>query len=218
MGPCQYPNCKDKDGSPHLTQETFCDACQRRYRKLIDWLVLDWVLLRTDLPKPVVIGDATSATPSKSKTFGHPAEWASVTSAEIADALNWAEDALREYQGHEPPPHPGVRESGRVAHAYRYLTDQFTAACDFDAAVDTAVDFYDLHRKVRRALGYTRIVQWLPTPCPWCDTAALVRDIGRVECRECGKVVDEKHYGWFAGWIVDQLIEDYDTLKAAELA
>lgn len=219
ISPCRYPGCRDGDGNPRLTQRTFCDRCENRYRKLIDWLVLDYVVLKRDMPAPTANPGAGSGHQSqKSKTFGHPREWASITSAEIAESLNWAEDGLREVNGHEPPPHPGVREAGRVAHAHRYLTAQFDALCRYDAAEDTAIELNDLHRKVRTALGYTRGVQSLPTPCPWCDTAALVRDVGQVECRECGKVVDEKLYPWLTGWIIDQLIEQYDTQRAEKLA
>ncbi len=212
IGPCQYPRCRDADGNPRLTQATFCDSCQRRYRKLLDWIVLDYTLLRHDLPAPVRLeADGSDHAAPKSKSFGHPAEWASIKAAEIADSLNWAEDGLRDLLGHEPPPHPGSREVGRVAHAYRYLTDQFAALCNYDAAADTAIELAELHHKVRRMLGYTRIVQLLPTPCPWCDTAALVRDVGSIECRECGKTVTETHYDWLANYLIDAIIDAYDT-------
>lgn len=222
ISPCQFPGCTDNEGNPRLTDRTFCEQSERRYRRLLDWIVLDWVLLRTDLPTPVALpnNDGSDHQSPKSKIFGHPAEWASVTASEIASSLNWAEDALRDDAGHEPPPHPGVWEQGRVGHAWRYLTTpaQFDRLCTFDAAVDTAVELNDLHRKIRRMLGQTRIVQRLPTPCPWCDTAALVRDVGSIECRDCGKLIDEMHYDWLAGWIIDRLIEDYDTRGAVKLA
>ena len=221
ISPCRYPGCRDGDGNPRLTQRTFCDRCENRYRKLIDWLVLDYVVLKRDMPAPTANPGAGSGHQSqKSKTFGHPAEWASDTAGDIAAWLNWTEDHVRDVSGHEPPPHPGVREISRVRHAYLYLTTpaQFDTLCMFDAAEDVAIEVNDLHRKVRTALGYTRGVQSLPTPCPWCDTAALVRDVGQVECRECGKVVGEKLYPWLTGWIIDQLIEQYDTQRAEKLA
>lgn len=219
VGPCRFPRCSRGDaGNPQLiTTGTFCEPCQRRYRRVLDWVVLDYSMLKRDMPLPARLPDDGNAPAGRSKTFGHPAEWASVTAAQIADSLNWAEDHLRDVQHHEPPPHPGVAEGRRVAHAYRYLTAQFGALCTYEAAPDTAAELSDLHHHVRRVLGYTRYVQHLPTPCPWCDVAALVRDVGNVECRECGRVIDEKHYGWLAGWAVDRLIEEYEARTETQI-
>ena len=214
--PCVYPGCRDHEGNPTLTDRVICGSSRRHYRRLLDWIVLDWVTLKHAMPTPTGASNSGSKHLSpKSKSFGHPAEWASVTTAEIADALNWAEDGLRDLMGHAPPPHPGVREAGRVAHAHAYLTSprQFDALCTYDAAEDTAIELNDLHRKVRSLLGQNRRVERLPTPCPWCDIAALVRDVDQVECRACGKTVEEKHYTWFAGFLIDQMIADYDRAQ-----
>ena len=122
-----------------------------------------------------------------------------MTCTEIASAFNWAEDGLRDYLGHTPGIRPDARENIVVAHGYRYLTAQFDGLCVYPAAGDTATELADLHGKIRRHLGLTRWVQRLPTPCPWCDTAALVRTVGQIDCEMCGKTIDEKHYEWEAG-------------------
>lgn len=220
VSPCRFPGCRDHNGDPVLTVDLFCSACRARYRTLLDRVVLDWVTLRSTLPTPARReGDGSKHTSQRSKSFGHPAEWASDTAREIADALNEAEDYLREALGHAPPPrHPGFRERNRVGHAYRYLTAQFDRLISNDdrAAVDTAVQLGDLHGKVRSVLGLSLRRQTLPTPCPWCDVAALVRSVGSISCTECGKVIEEQHYDWLAGWIVDRMIDDYDTRRATE--
>ena len=212
VSPCRFPRCRDKDGNPRLTSEpVFCLGCQSLYRKLLGWLVLDFLALR-QFPSPARIeGDGSKHQEQKSKSFGHPAEWASDTMSEIAQSLNWAEDGLRDELGHEPPIHPYASEVILIRSGFNYLSAQFQRLCTYSAAEDTAIEFDDLHRKIRRKLGHTRYVQRLPTPCPWCDVAALVRSVGQIDCGECGKSIADQHYEWFANLVLDAMIDAYDT-------
>jgi ribosomal protein L37AE/L43A len=214
IAPCVYPNCHDMDGNPRLTHDIICQASRYQYRRTLDWLALDYVHLKSTMGTPTRGGSEVRYESPKSKSFGHPSEWASMTCTEIASALNWAEDGLRDHLGHTPGIRPDARETIVVSHGYRYLTAQFEGLCEYPAAGDTAGELDELHRKIRRHLGLTRWVQRLPTPCPWCDTLALVRTVGQIDCEACGKTIDEKHYEWLAGHIIDRLIDDYDTQAA----
>ncbi len=209
VSPCGYPTCQDSDGNPRLTRDGICDPCRHRYRHVLYWLTLDYVNLKSSLPTPDVTRGGVYE-PPKRKLFGHPAEWASMTCAEIASAFNWTEDGLRDHLHHSPGIRPNARETILVSHGYRYLTAQFDALCSYPAAADTAMELSELHQKVRSHLGLTRWVQRLPTPCPWCDTAALVRSVGQIDCEACGKTITEVHYEWLAGHILDSVIDAYD--------
>lgn len=213
--PCVYPNCRDIDGNPRLTFDLICPRCRRQYRRVLDWLLLDFVWLKANLPAPFHDSDSRPYQSPKAKSFGHPAEWASMACTEIASALNWAEDGLRDHLKHSPGIRPNARESIVVAHGHKYLTAQFEALCTYPAAADTAVELADLHGKIRSQRGLTRRLQLLPTPCPVCDVAALVRDVGQIGCENCGKIIDEMHYDWFAGYVVDQILDAYDAQKAS---
>ena len=215
VSPCTHPRCDRGDNGNRqlVVGGGMCDPCRSRYRREIDWLALDYVTLKTGFPSPARRSD-DGARHGKRDSFGHPAEWASDTARDIAQMLNWIEDGLREHLALEPPPHPGHAEPRLIAHAHATLTARFDALCTYPDAEDSATEISDAHWKIRRALGQSRFVQHLPAPCPWCDTAALVREVGSVSCRECGKVIDETHYDWLAGWLVDRMIEDYDAQKA----
>lgn len=69
-----------------------------------------------------------------------------------------------------------------------------------------ALVLQELHHRVRRVAGRTKLVHRLTPACPWCDARALVRHNGsdRVECEGCGKDIDEKHYSWFVKTLVAQ--------------
>ena len=219
VSPCTHPRCDRGDNGNRqlVVGGGMCTPCRSRYRREIDWLVLDYVTLKTGFPSPARRSD-DGARHAKRDWFGHPAEWASDTARDIAQMLNWVEDGLREYLALEPPPHPGHAEPRLIAHAHATLTAQFDALCIYPAAEDSATEISDAHFKVRRALGYTKLMQPLPTPCLVCGVVALVRSVDQVKCEACGKVVGEQHYGWLAGWIVDQAIHDYDTREAERLA
>jgi len=70
--------------------------------------------------------------------------------------------------------------------------------------VDGALALLDLHRRAYSIAGRTELVHRLPTPCPWCDMRALVRHNGssHVECENCRRIIEEKHYHWFTSVLV----------------
>jgi hypothetical protein len=72
--------------------------------------------------------------------------------------------------------------------------------------IDGAISLLDLHRRSFAATGQTVLRNRLPTPCPWCDFAALVRLDGadHVECENCHKEIDERHYNWLVHVLVAQ--------------
>ena len=213
--PCIHPWCTRNGHDPELTRGTMCPPCRRHYRREIDWLVIDYVTIKHNLPQPITNTENTRRT--SSRTYGHPAEWASDQAELIAAALNQTEDALREHLGHTPALPEKASETRRVNAAYRYLTDQFDALTTYPDARDTAVYLHDLHANNRRALGLTRLYQRLSVPCPDCDTASLVRSVGLITCGDCGREIREEHFGLFARLALDSLIAEYDT-RTQELA
>jgi hypothetical protein len=70
--------------------------------------------------------------------------------------------------------------------------------------ITAGLDFIDLHRRCYAALGRTKLVHRLPTPCPWCDRSTLVRHNGAdcVECEHCHRQIEEKYYSWFVAVLV----------------
>jgi hypothetical protein len=213
IGPCAYPGCRDDDGNARLTRDTICDPSRRHYRKILDRLALHYVLLRLTLPKPTP-PPGERVMRIVSRVYGHPAEWASDTAAQVATELNGAHDMLAEHLRHDPPPHPGSREYGRVAHAHHYLTSWFDRLCTMPGAADTAEALYDLDRDIRRGLGKTDPRSFLPVPCPACDLLGLVRTISlddgedSVECRACGEKIPSERYGWWTRRLLDELVGD----------
>ena len=63
-----------------------------------------------------------------------------------------------------------------------------------------------LHHRVRLVAGRTKLVHRLTPACPWCDQTTLVRYNGstHVECENCRKMIDEKHYSWFVTVLVNE--------------
>lgn len=219
VAPCVFPGCTDIEGNPRLVDSTICEPCRHKYRRTLNWLAMDFVHLKSTLPAPSMGSDSGARYESpKSKSFGHPAEWASMTCTEIAQALNWAEDGLRDHLEHTPGIHQYARESILVAHGYKYLLAQFDVLCVYPAAEDTAAELDELQRRIRSHLGLNKMRQWLPTPCPWCDTALLVRSVGQIDCEGCGKIIEEQFYGWFVGDILDKAIEKLEREEEARLA
>ncbi len=221
VGPCPYPGCRDVDGNPRLTRDTICEPSRRHYRKILDRVALHYVLLRVTLPRPVPPPGERVMRTTVAKVYGHPAEWASDIAAAVADQLGDAHDGLADHLHHDPPPHPGSREYGRVAHAHHYLTMWFDQLCTYPAAGDTAVALYDLDRDIRRGLGKTDPQRFLPVPCPACDLLGLVRTISlddgedSVECRSCGEQIPSERYGWWTRTLLDEAIADTPTDTAA---
>lgn len=214
VSPCAYPGCRDQDGNARLTADVFCGPCQRRFQRLLSWLLLDYVTLRTQMPMPISTNPVRA---SNSREYGHPREWASDTARDIADCLSLTEDALRE---HLRQPTVDARRAGevvRVKAASGFLTARFSSLLDYPDADHVAAELEELHRKIRSRLGLTRFVQRLPIACPFCETWALLRTVGEVQCGnpDCGRVIREEHYDWLTGFVLDQLIKDYDTRETA---
>ena len=211
--PCVYPRCRDTDGNPRQTNDVICDGCRRHYRKVLDWLIIDWLTLQ-QFPTPAPAeADGSKHQAARAKSFGHPAEWASDTMREVAQLLNWAEASLRWDLGHADAVDSRASERVLLGHAYRYLTIKFDRLCSYPSAAEAADELDSLHRKIRRRLGHTRFVQRLPIPCPWCEVAALMRSVGQIECGDCGKVIDETHYDWLANYTIDAMIDAYDAME-----
>lgn len=212
IAPCPYPGCRDIDGNPRLTRDVICEPSRRHYHHVLDRLLLSYVLLRATLPQPAQT-TGNHRTKITTREYGHPAEWASDTARAVADQLGEAHDGLAEHLHHDPPPHPGNREPGRVATAHHYLSCWFAELCTYPAAADTAEALYDLDRDIRRGLGATTRQQHLPVPCPQCQLQLLVRNLERtgqdtVDCLGCGHVIPASHYGWWARVLLDDVIDD----------
>ncbi|WP_405137556.1 hypothetical protein [Nocardia sp. NBC_01388] len=209
IGPCTFPNCADHHGAPYLTSLGMCEPCQARFARTLGWLVMDWVGIHTALPMPARRGRQERRTAQK--VFGHPAEWASDTAAEIGAVLNETHDSLAEYLGETPPPHPGITERLRVRAAWNYLECRIDKLALTDFGGDAATEMRDLHNQVRSRLGLTRPRQLLPTPCPVCELRTLFRsiDIGRdyIECGGCGHVIGEEHYPFYTRMVLDTILD-----------
>lgn len=211
IGACAFPGCRDVDGKPTLTQDTICESSRRRYRRILDRILSNYVLIKSVMPAQVITQDGGPV--KVSKEYGHPSEWASDICSLIAGNLNATHDDLADHLGHEPPPHPGVREAGRVRAAYAYLTSWFDQLCTYPAAADTAETMVDLDRAIRRGLGQTEPVKFLPVPCPACELLTLTRRLDRagtdtVQCQNCPYHVPEANYKLFARVILDEILAD----------
>ena len=215
IGPCPYPGCRDVDGNPRLTRDVICMASRRHYATIIDRLVLHYVLIRRDLPRPVA-PPGERVTRVVAKTWGHPAEWASDTCRAIADQLGLAHEGLADHLHHDGPPHEGSREPGRVRISHHYLTAWFDRLCTMPGAGDTAEALYDLDRDVRRGLGKTDPRRFLPVPCPntECGLLGLVREVStedgtdEVTCHACGERIPSERYSWWTRQLLDEMLDD----------
>lgn len=221
QAPCVYPGCDDgtegDERTPRLTRNVICNSCRRRYGKVLGWLVMDYVVIKSAMPSPTKRpGDGSKYSSPKAKSFGHPAEWPSDRAAMIADHLNELEHDLREHLADGAAVHPRVLEAARVRLAYEYLTRHFDALCIHPAAGDYAENLADLHGKNRTLLGQTRMVEKLPTPCPTCGVAALVRSIGQIDCGGCHRVIEESQYPFLVRMVLNDLITAYDDRLAIE--
>lgn len=208
VSPCIHPTCRDADGNPRLTRDTMCDGCQNRHRNTITHLVEDYVHLKTNFPAPARRARSERATSRPS--YGHPAEWASYTAAEISEVLNDAEGSLRTHLGISAHNVEHGGEAAKVARAYRLITDNFHAFSTMADADVFAEATTDLHRNIRNTLGQNKFVERLPTPCPTCEISALTRDTDRINCGNCGRIITEDEYPHFALMILDNAIAEYD--------
>lgn len=214
VAPCIYPGCDDGYGNPELTTQRMCHPSRNRYHKLLRWLTEDYVTLKASMPPPAKGETIRHGAPT---SFGHPAEWASDTCRDIAGLLNDIEDQLRTTTNTGPALYVAP-EPVLVRNAYRYLTNHFETLCTYPNAGPTAQAVNDTHHTIRSALGKTRFVQKLPTPCPSCDTHALVRTIHQITCESCDRIILEEEYPFLARMVLDSLIDAYDTLHQDPLA
>lgn len=74
------------------------------------------------------------------------------------------------------------------------------------SGLDGALRLGQLHHRVRLVAGRTKLVHRLTPACPWCDQTTLVRYNGstHVECENCRKMIDERHYSWFVTVLVNE--------------
>jgi hypothetical protein len=197
---CTYPGCREgQDGKPALTALGCCAACQSRLRRLLTDVVLDFVTLKTRLPRPVAKANVGGGQ-SYRDGYGHPAEWASDLATEIRQALFWHVDDLAAHLNMPASEErPGADEIAVVRAAYGFLTANFAALVRHPALPDIAGELTDLHATVRNGMGYTRMGERLPAPCPACHVAALVKrppakprrgqaaeDAPPIRCANCG--------------------------------
>lgn len=231
QAPCVYPNCDDgsdpEDLTPRLTKHVICGPCRKRYAKVLHWLVVDYVTLKSSLPQPVEVGQGRRPHVKRPGGVGHPRAWASDTARDIADLFNQLEDDVREQVGDSAGPSPSVLEAARVQHAYRYLTARFDELCTHPASGDVSESLATLHSRIRGASGYRRHFRTLEAPCPNCDLAGFL-EIGdgegtdRIECGACHESIPERMYDFFvktlAEGALDALIAEYDTREAAQFA
>lgn len=215
--PCVYPGCTDLDGNPRITTEGICvtvhhgrtGGCQKRFRR--DWrnIIIDWTHLHQQLPEPLaaVAGRGSRGT----RDYGHPAEWASDASAEIATLVNNWHDDLADYLGATPPPHPGTTELVRVRAAWNFIDPRIPDLSRQEWVGDTITEIRELHGKIRSRLGLTRPRLVLPAPCPRCELLTLVRSVDRyrdqIDCEHCGHVIRDDHYDFYTRLLLDTLVD-----------
>lgn len=116
------------------------------------------------------------------------------------------------------------RLNDRVAHAASFLVHrvdklltmgpQEREAWTSDGEATSGVRIYtglqgalrmiDLHNRVVRVAGRTDLVHRLTPACPYCDHKTLVRANGSsmVECENCHKQINERHYNWFVDAVI----------------
>lgn len=211
VSPCIHPRCNNGNGDPRLTTTTICNSCRGFYRRTLDWLIHDYVIIKSTLSAPSTGGDGTKITTGP-KVYGHPAEWASDQARTIARVLNRVHSDLADDDS--IPNIATAPEADLVRLAHHYLTNRFDQLCTFNDAEGAVIDLHELHVENYRMLGQTRFIQRLPTPCPWCDVVSLARTVGQIDCLSCGKVITEAMYEWFGRRILDDLIDAYDAQES----
>lgn len=212
IAPCIFPGCHGgDDNKPILTALGTCEDCRPRFRRLITDIVLDYVNLKRNLPRPAPKSKAGRGSPSRAG-YGHPAEWASDTAAEIKTVLFWLADDLTDLLEAEPQLWLHADETAVVRVSHRFLTANFVTLAGSPLAAHAADELMELHRTVRAGMGYTRNGEKLEAPCPACDVAALVRrpparprsrkpgleiraDAPPIRCANCGHEIDASEYG-----------------------
>jgi len=210
--PCCYPGCRDGNGDPRLTRDVVCEVSRSHFRRLItEWLPLDYVTIRATMPTPLAGHAGPKVRTTSMRSYGHPAEWASDMLAAVAAALNDAETALRAHLGHAVGLDRSAAEAVRVRHAIRYLDVWWDEFCTAPSVGDSAAALLELHSRVRRALGQTRLSVHMPAPCPHCDLIMLFRyyqGVGNdiIDCRNCNKALTEPEYNAYAKSLAESVL------------
>lgn len=176
-------------------------------------LAVDWVDLHLRLPQPARTDRQTRRA---NREYGHPAEWASDKSAQIAD-LFWSwHDMLAEHRN-ERRPAEKTRELIRVVNSWKYLEPRFEQLCEL-VEEEALREIIDLHHGIQRTLGRGNVVQQLDVPCqnPDCGRWGTMQrhvKVGNdlIICGRCGYTVREDHYPLLVRMVLD------DALRRAEL-
>lgn len=192
-------------------------------RRTLYWLTLDWIHLQQDMPTPSRGGE--KARTSNVKTFGHPAEWASVKCRDIVDLLTSWHEYMADYRGETGPRKKlmrinddgdhvwtwAVNDKQRMSAAWKYLEprcEQLVELVDAEALKELP----DLHFGIRRAIGASAPKYTLPIPCPnnECELRTLVRiqGVGQdfIACDACGYTIKEAHYPLLVRMTLDAFI------------
>ena len=196
----------------------------KKLRRTLYWLALDWIHLSHDLPSPA---KGEKGRTSNIREYGHPAEWASVKAAEIADMLTSWHDFLAEERKETRPRRKRMRldEDGndvwayavnqqqRLISAWKYLEPRCEQLVDIVDG-DALQELPDLHHGIRRAIGASVPKYTLPVPCPnsECGLRTLVRiqGVGQdfISCDACGYTIKEVHYPFLIRLTLDAFLTD----------
>lgn len=212
MTDCTRCHAKTDNGDlmTNTTEDESRKVTPERLRKDFYRIAIDWVYLRTHLPKPIHNEQARRSTTTE---YGHPAEWASDLAARIADTLTDWHSMLAETRN-ETPPATRAGEQHRVVKAWQYLEPRVEQLIQL-VEPEAFAEINDIHWQFKRNLGYTNPTHTLPTPCPNYDCEGL-RTLQRkiavgndiIECGVCGYTVQEQYYPLFARMILDTLLDE----------
>ncbi|HVX56252.1 MAG TPA: hypothetical protein VHA37_00845 [Candidatus Saccharimonadales bacterium] len=195
----------------------------RHLRRTLYWLALDYLHITDHMPTPST-GRGTR-TSNSAKEYGHPAEWASIKAAEIADTLTEWHDFTAETRGETQPRRKRMRlnddgnevwawaanQRSRVVAAWKYLEPRCEQLCEL-APKEALDELPTLHNTIRRTLGQHTPKYTLPVPCPndECGLRTLIRvqGIGQdfITCDCCGYTIKEIHYPFMIRMLLDTLI------------
>lgn len=171
-------------------------------------LALDWVDIHTRLPAPAQTDQHVRR--STSKEYGHPAEWASDKSAQIA-AIFWSWHEMMAEKRNEHIPPSSTCEQIRVVNAWKYLEPRFDELVEL-VDDDAFTEIQALHYAIERGLGKYTPPQQLPVRCQnhECGKRTMFRRIKVGEdliiCASCGYTVPEERYPFLVRIILGELL------------
>ena len=197
--PCVITTCTSDGGQPSITSQVMCGPCRRMFWRDLKCLVRDYAMIKDGLMVPRRPGDMpTTAGPARRESFGHPAEWASDTCRDIADALDNIAQSHADAVGvrWSPVAAGGATESALVRRAYNYLWGSWERVCVWPDVGPHAEAVMDTHRTIRSTLGQARYVKRVDVPCPKCGLLSLAEETGVVWCRSamCGYQAPREHF------------------------